>query len=409
MVESSENIIQARIEKSDRLLFSLFILIIPILAGINLFAPWFCGVFLLIKLVSHIPIEKYIVRFSYPLLIPFVLGLVYVGGHEIRHILRDLVYYSFPVIAVLLAYFAKYIYSKTDFYRLLVLSGSIYSIYYIIQAYVTFDTILFDPMLVRYSVGTGTPIIVISLLILLFSSLNVEIVKRVTLIILHLFILFLFYSRVYFGSFFFCLLIYSFYKFASRSKLIGGFLFLIFGLMAAALILPVFLSSKSDIAQKFMVSITEMFATEFVDVEDITHNWRAYEAYEALNELDNQSVFQKIFGMGFGKVIHFEYPLLNEEGALDEIPIFHNGFIYYLVKTGVLGVVCYIYFFINIAIKTIKRGCDDIFDLSLILGSITSVLLAILVVNGAHSGESFCFILVIIFLYIKEINRNTYG
>ena len=85
---------------------------------------------------------------------------------------------------------------------------------------------------------------------------------------------------------------------------------------------------------------------------NINQSWRGYEVYLIIDNFNNSSILNKIFGNGFGSFIYIEkdvivYETINDEAIskiIHEIPIFHNGYFGALFKCGIAGVLLYISF-----------------------------------------------------------------
>lgn len=107
--------------------------------------------------------------------------------------------------------------------------------------------------------------------------------------------------------------------------------------------------SESQFANKSMNSLDEIVFSDFDNTKDITNNWRGYEAFLGFESYSNGSVFQLVFGKGFGSYVFTPYWVFEGEvPELDIIPIFHNSFITILLKSGIFGIVMYLIFLLRI-------------------------------------------------------------
>lgn len=108
---------------------------------------------------------------------------------------------------------------------------------------------------------------------------------------------------------------------------------------------------SSSLTNKIANSLSEIQVREMLEVVDINHNWRGYEAYMGVNEVINSSLENKFFGFGLGKVVYTPNWIFNNQEqyqTLGVIPVFHNGFITVLLKTGFIGIIIYIIFIANL-------------------------------------------------------------
>lgn len=77
---------------------------------------------------------------------------------------------------------------------------------------------------------------------------------------------------------------------------------------------------------------------------DLWDHWRGYEAKRAL-ELMNEHPSSYIFGTGHGSLVDLKFyaPLTGDKKGIRFISELHNGYIYLFYKTGILGVLIYVF------------------------------------------------------------------
>ncbi len=85
----------------------------------------------------------------------------------------------------------------------------------------------------------------------------------------------------------------------------------------------------------------ELTFRDYSSTEDINANWRGYESYLALREFESFKVMQTILGGGFGRRVQLETPQFLAGEEFSAIPVLHNGYLYVLVKTGLIGLVVF--------------------------------------------------------------------
>lgn len=350
------------------------------------------------------------------ILIPFVL-LILIGsqirtGHHVIHILRDYAYFLSPLTAFTMGYLLKKHMSLNKFMLLIILFGTLYSLAYLLQITFSFDTLFVeDTEDTRYTVGTGLPA---PILAIIFIFLGQDYLKQFKIATLYLFLfvfvnlvaIYYFASRVYYFTLFLYFVPLLYNKFISKYKIVGVYIFGIILIVITGAII-IMLSGDNFLAEKMRNSITEMFIQSFEDYESVIHNWRAYELYEAIKTFMNGGVFNKLFGFGFGKTVYLEYEMIMSLLTISEIPIFHNGFAYILIKTGVLGIVFELYFTVSLLYHgyLYTKNRDDLkFAFYLLLSTVLSFNFSTLVVNGLFSGESCVLLILSGFIYslLKE-------
>ena len=115
---------------------------------------------------------------------------------------------------------------------------------------------------------------------------------------------------------------------------------------------------------KLARSMTELSVEEFTDISKINENWRGYETARALRLYYSGSPVQWVFGRGFGTQV--DLGLTINLGGIDPvqfIPIFHNGYVYLLIKGGAVAVVAFFYMLFGlyrVARRSASGGVDRI-------------------------------------------------
>jgi O-Antigen ligase len=101
---------------------------------------------------------------------------------------------------------------------------------------------------------------------------------------------------------------------------------------------------------KLARSLDEMHIEEYSDVRSINANWRGYETARALKHYASGSILQWVFGFGFGAQVDIGLAMPlgvatggERGGYMRSIPVFHNGYIYLLIKGGAMAVVLFGY------------------------------------------------------------------
>jgi hypothetical protein len=95
-------------------------------------------------------------------------------------------------------------------------------------------------------------------------------------------------------------------------------------------------------------SLDELRVEEYADLKSINVNWRGYETARALKHFESGSIANWLFGYGFGAQVDLGLPMQlggtpENNGFTRSIPIFHNGYIYLLIKGGILSIVLFGY------------------------------------------------------------------
>lgn len=127
---------------------------------------------------------------------------------------------------------------------------------------------------------------------------------------------------------------------------------------------------------KVINSLQELKVADYTTFEEVNMNWRGFESYCALQSYLSGSTLERIVGKGFGTDIDIGFTMTLNDEEFDFIPILHNGYLYLLVKTGLIGLASFLSFlFLNICkgIKVLRvpdpeaRACGFLLIVSTII------------------------------------------
>lgn len=141
-------------------------------------------------------------------------------------------------------------------------------------------------------------------------------------------------------------------KFKVLLKTIFISIFVLFMLILIIRFIPQ--ENVNKIKNKISNSFTEVSSKNTWDANEVQQNWRGYEIYNAKNQFGNYNVINQIFGSGFGTGIYVgNYTSLVHQSG-EYIYVIHNGFYNILIKDGIVGVILYNLFFIELCIISCK-------------------------------------------------------
>lgn len=103
--------------------------------------------------------------------------------------------------------------------------------------------------------------------------------------------------------------------------------------------------AKQSFVGKLARSVEELETNDHMSIREVNANWRGYETARALDTFASGDALQWLGGHGFGAQVDlriFQKLTPNPREAVRFIPIFHNGYMYLLIKTGIAGVVLYL-------------------------------------------------------------------
>jgi hypothetical protein len=302
------------------------------------------------------------IRSSYLLIAPIITAAFGFFFYPTYDVLKDVFYLLNPFLLLTIGYLVAERVGFSTLMRIFVYAGVIFSTIYILTAVATLGTSIFSNLLlVRNTVGSGNGIPVISLGLLLFlkaPKFNFSPVLKYLFILLNFSALVLFSSRTYW-IFTMILIVFHYWFNLNTNKRVGVFFLVLVVLLPLGVYL---LQSNSDIPfiKKFQNSLVEMKGGNYSDAEDINTKYRGFETYRALETYLNGNLLNYFFGHGLGKMVDLKSEVkLGEERRF--IPVLHNGFMYILVKTGVIGLCFYILFYFKIIIRFFKKEGHKIY------------------------------------------------
>ena len=305
-------------------------------------------------------IDSYFLKKLLWMTVPILLGIVGFYKLSFVDVIRDIYYYLIPVIFTTIGYIYSRLFSLKDIISSFIFFGFIFSLVYIMMVLQKFGfDIVNNFLLIRDEINPGNSLTIISLFILIFKGKfglieQYSNLTKLVLIIINIIAFILFGSRTYLIALLIFLFFILFNKISFRKTLVITSL-IVFGVL-------LFISFNSfeqrkdgeaiTFTSKLISSFVEVGNDEFLTERDITTKYRAYEAIMAFKTFNNGSIFEHIFGRGFGALVDLELYVQLGEGEFRFIPVLHNGFLYLLVKTGIMGLFCYFMLFYYIYIDT---------------------------------------------------------
>jgi len=139
----------------------------------------------------------------------------------------------------------------------------------------------------------------------------------------------------------------------------------------------------TDLAVKW---IDELAFQDAWTMDDLGSRYRAYESFAAYTSFASLAPLQKAFGAGFGSMIDLGVPVVLAGTEYDAVPWIHNGYLYVLVKVGLVGMAAYLLFLA----KVYAASYPDSSTLgpALARGTVVGLLLANIVICGWFNIES---------------------
>lgn len=296
-----------------------------------------------------------------------VIGLIstYTVRESFYNILKDFIYFTRPIFILLAGYFVvKRINSKGFVFNTVIFISLYFAIKHLLLIIMDF-TYIDSYVYLRSLGGKQNHIEIIALVFLLFTpykpqfkNYNRTINRGIIFIIFISFILYL--SRTMFLTLFFFYLGHKGYLFLNKRFFKGMTVFIFISLLIGAVLSNIETHRDSKGIKAFIYktqnSFTELFepvetSTILRDKRSLWEHWRAYEAQKAIEQLDDNGMKAWAIGMGFGPQVQLDTEVKLDGKIFSEVPSIHNGFIFVLFKTGIIGLSFYILFILYVLIK----------------------------------------------------------
>ncbi len=347
-------------------------------------------------LITHKSVGKKEIRTAFPLLLIAIIGIAFTTGN-VYVLSKDLYYSIKPVIYFLLGTFMfKNKLKFSEFLGILLLSSVLTSLIHIYKLSTIFGDFSLGINAIRLEAGAGNLMEAFVLAYIIQKRRFTTIQNYLRLphklyIALLLSSIILSLSRTIIISFIITLLALSGYfsiklnRIAKSTVKLGAMLLILIGLLFVINIYSTPGSIANALTSKYLHSFTEISVKQdFTNNSEINKNWRGYESSLVKKEIDSGNIINKIFGFGFGKTVFIGYDgFVGENNS--NIPIFHNGFMQIMLKTGLLGLILYHCFFLLLFIQAENITENKWLTSNFYKGLIISTYLTTLVITGIYN------------------------
>lgn len=392
-----------KILKNQISMMILFLLILPKFMSVELlFVAAFAYCIYKVILFKNV-IPKKLLGVLVPLILIVLLGgissLTY--SKNTVDIIRDIVYFTFPIILILDSYFlVRKVNNTTVVLNTIVIAGIILSLIHISNFIIQPTLITKSLHEVRAVAGNGNALTVVAMIILFFNkryNLNIFENKKINkfLFFICAISLFLSLSRTLI-LIFVILFVFAIGKINMKRIKVTNLRIatLIFSIIIFVPILAMFFKSdySSELVNKFKNSFKEIAVTDVWDWKSINNNWRGYEAYKAKSKFEKSPIINKLIGNGLGAKVELDITIGLAGSQYTAVTIIHNGYMYIIVKVGIVGLLLYIIFILNIILRIKKNKVYDsklLFYNRLTVGSAIVILVTTYFITGIYSIKGF--------------------
>ena len=382
-------------------------------------------IFVLVFLISSKPfIDKYLFNLLLLLSIISSVGLFssLFKTPEVINVIKDLSHYLKPILTLLTGYlFAKKINDTHYLIKSIIIVATILAIKHIIIFAFTTDFSKIVISDIRNEGGVGSFIELLAMVFLLsskkwgiFNVFKRKINHQIILIILSFSFVLYFSRTMLLGIVLITLSVMGYTKLNAKGlKYI--FVFLTLFISFYFVLLNVNINPDKPGIENFFYKIknapSEIFsAPDGYDPRDhkrIFDRWRAYEAKLALEEMEG-NYFNYLIGNGFGSLVDLKFKApLNDEG-MRYIPIIHNGYVYVLFKTGIVGLFIYLIFLASLYTQSYKKAysMNEKAIRNLISGIGLYYIFSSLIITGIYNLGEVLSLLLGVILYILLLTRK---
>ena len=158
--------------------------------------------------------------------------------------------------------------------------------------------------------------------------------------------------------------------------------FLVASLMAVLLTcLPSGATNAGGFFEKSNRMINELTVSNYEVVSDIHMNWRGYESFKVLEVYNAGSIYDKFLGRGWGKSVPLDTVVTLDGKQFSEITMFHNGYLFILLKAGIVGLGVYAMYFLALIAYAYKKKHRRTHDVGLMVIALVISLLFLTMVN----------------------------
>lgn len=325
----------------------------------------------------------------------FIAGLIHLAEYDLYYFARDIIYFiQAPIFIIIGACACKSFYDFKYLLKVIIVTSFLVTIYLLLELVINPSLIFQLGLKTRSEYTLSNPSALLAFTILFYArKVNIRIFKNaVELLIMgiSLFSVAISFSR----TFYFLLLIMITLPYIKRyTNIVKMYwvtvffaLFVIFG----GLFIKVDpnASQGATFVSKMSHSVDEIIVKDYKTSYEINQNWRGYEAFLGLSKFYEGNVFEIVGGQGFGAVTYTPYWIFEGENSmLDVLPMFHNGFITILLKTGIIGLIfffLFLYQLLTFASKLINHNFNKYRKLIVLLSQavVFTILFRTFVVHG---------------------------
>jgi hypothetical protein len=377
------------------------------------------GIFLLLIVSCFSKVSSNLLNIlSYLLIILFIAVISsLIQKPTFYNFIKDFAYFTRPILAIVAGYLlAKKIRNFSSFLRVFIYTITLISMYHVFSILMNVDFSTASVSKIRTIGGISNLAEVVVLTIIIssykFNFLDVienKLVKKIVFSIV-LVSFFLYFSRTMFVALIILLLaVYGYVKITSKGLKYGLLVFSSFLLFYIYLFNANIQREKPGLESflyKMKIAPSEIF-TPVRNIDPNNHaylwdHWRAYEATLAIDQINTPVTF--FIGKGAGSMVDLKFKVYLGDSEMRYIPAIHNGYVNIFFKTGIIGIVIYLLFLLNIYLFAYSKHSSQKTRTinNLIAGFGIYFIFSSLIIGGIYNIEDFYMFIVGALLFFRN-------
>ncbi len=344
-----------------------------------------------------------------------VLGLAFMVSffysYDKYDILKDFMFLLKPVLFIIIGYYLsgkitdkRFVFKAIVYIAILFAIKHIYNVSYFLLYY------KINISRIRGLYGKANYIELFALVILFSKNIKETLslkIKYLSLLKIILIISFVFYfSRTMLVGIAILMLAVNGYLKLTKTGIVYLFGFIVSVSIMFIILFSIDIDRNGTSLEKFFYKVkiapSEIFISK-IDISDhakLWDHWRGYEASRAIEQLDGNAI---VVGRGTGSLVDLGFVApLNRDG-IQFIPILHNGFMYILFKSGIIGLVFFLIFITILYQQTYKKNTTHfgVYINNLISGIAIYYIFTTLIITGPYNHGDIVTLILGALLYFK--------
>jgi hypothetical protein len=336
--------------------------------------------------------------------------------------IKDLTYFLRPIFVVLAGYFITMrLDDKKSFLNIIVLMGFYFALMHLFKMAVNFTIIPSDTTRIRTYFGRYNHVETIALVILIcvkelpMKRTRYKFFYQILVACLVLSFLLYFSRTMFMVVFLMVLAYYGYLKLNQKSAVVLGGLLIIGSFFVAYLSYYQPEVENGVVVDSFMSklknSFDESFSLKNVDINSkdrrvLWKHWRAYEAHMVYGEVAKDNLYWT--GQGFGSTVDIGFEAKLDGEMTQHLSLTHNGFAYLYLKTGLLGLLVYMFmalYLYSFAYSPTKKSLPNLGN-KLLVACTFYILISSFVVTGIFKPYDMATLLIGGAFAFKQLNSS---